>query len=535
MIEVELPDGRIVEFPDGTSQDVMKNALMQLSGGASASVPATPQPQETGILGDVARQVGLGARAVGTGLTALPAMIANVPAGAYNDIANMVHGEGQGFRFPDQMQALQGAMSSIGVPEPVNATERVVQDIGSAVTGVGGASSLSKAAPALQSLGQNIGTQAMSAAGSAFGGGTARESGVGPAGQFAASLAGGVAAPSMGRGLQAGAQRLGNMAADTDIVQKYPKVANILQSSSLNKKAPLPSFEDSRRKAGLIYQEAADKGGKLNANFSNKLVDDIETQLLPKPIAGKVLTSEDQTLARELSEYIPLRGENLSLADLQRIDQSLTSKIDKYVVPETGKMDNTGRILTQLQGKIRQAMQKPDKSMIVGGQEGFDAYFRAMNEWKKSYKLNDIENILNRAEMMENPMTGLRTGFRNLYLKNKGSGSYSKEEMDAIQKMAKRSNIGDLLKTFGSRLIPIGSAVTAGPVGAVAGYGASTAMRTAGENLAFKRAENLVRQVGGQSKAIKPPTPSGALGTLSGLISQQQQPLSALLQLQEQQ
>src|SRR5690606_32231755 len=113
------------------------------------------------------------------------------------------------------------------------------------------------------------------------------------------------------------------------------------------------------------------------------------------------------------------------------------------VVPETGKMDNTGRILTQLQGKIRQAMQKPDKSMIVGGQEGFDAYFRAMNEWKKSYKLNDIENIMNRAEMMENPMTGLRTGFRNLYLKNKGIGSYSKEELDAIQKMAKRSNIGD--------------------------------------------------------------------------------------------
>ena len=30
MIEVELPDGRILEFPEGTSQDVMKSAIQKL-------------------------------------------------------------------------------------------------------------------------------------------------------------------------------------------------------------------------------------------------------------------------------------------------------------------------------------------------------------------------------------------------------------------------------------------------------------------------------------------------------------------------
>lgn len=34
MIEVELPDGTIAEFPDGTSQDVMRSALQKRFGGA---------------------------------------------------------------------------------------------------------------------------------------------------------------------------------------------------------------------------------------------------------------------------------------------------------------------------------------------------------------------------------------------------------------------------------------------------------------------------------------------------------------------
>ena len=46
MIEVELPDGTIAEFPDGTSQDVMRSALQKRFGGSqseSQSAPAAPQ------------------------------------------------------------------------------------------------------------------------------------------------------------------------------------------------------------------------------------------------------------------------------------------------------------------------------------------------------------------------------------------------------------------------------------------------------------------------------------------------------------
>ena len=44
MIEVELPDGRILEFPEGTSQDVMKSAIQKLLAPVQETT-ATPSPQ----------------------------------------------------------------------------------------------------------------------------------------------------------------------------------------------------------------------------------------------------------------------------------------------------------------------------------------------------------------------------------------------------------------------------------------------------------------------------------------------------------
>src|SRR6185503_9831787 len=43
-IEVELPDGNIAEFPDGTSKDVMKNALAKYK--VPAAAPAAPAGPE---------------------------------------------------------------------------------------------------------------------------------------------------------------------------------------------------------------------------------------------------------------------------------------------------------------------------------------------------------------------------------------------------------------------------------------------------------------------------------------------------------
>lgn len=80
MIEVELPDGSIAEFPDGTPPETIKGALQKRFG-----APQAPQPQEaapaadprytggiygdgTGLFARAAKSIGAGADAIGSGL-----------------------------------------------------------------------------------------------------------------------------------------------------------------------------------------------------------------------------------------------------------------------------------------------------------------------------------------------------------------------------------------------------------------------------------------------------------------------------------
>jgi hypothetical protein len=154
------------------------------------------QPQRT-TGQEVARQGGLSARAMVEGVASLPAMVANVPAMAYNAGADLIQGDGQGFRFPEQNQAVSQALTSLGVPQPENATERVVQDIGRTVSGAGSVVSVASRLPGAiaGTLAANPGTQLASATGSGAAGGATREMGGGPLEQFVASILGGVAAP----------------------------------------------------------------------------------------------------------------------------------------------------------------------------------------------------------------------------------------------------------------------------------------------------------------------------------------------------
>lgn len=174
---------------------------------AIATDPAPAAPQRT-TGEELGRQVGLTVRHAVNGVAAIPAMAANVVAGAANKGLDLARGEGNGFRFPDQAKALDGLMTKAGLPQPENAMERVVGDATSALAGTGGvvkagqalAGGVNMAAqvPGAATVSQHVGNalalnpqmQAVSAAASAGAAGGAREVGAGEGAQMAAGLAG---------------------------------------------------------------------------------------------------------------------------------------------------------------------------------------------------------------------------------------------------------------------------------------------------------------------------------------------------------
>lgn len=170
------------------------------------SAPAAPARS---VVGDLARQVGLTARAGIQGVAAVPAMLANAPAAVYNKIADFlspptlsstITGD-RGFRFPDQHAAVSDLLIRIGLPTPENATERVAGDAAGAMAGgagiaklggnlvTNGATELSRKIG--EALATNAGTQIVGSGTGAAAAGATREAGGGPVAQMAAGVAGG--------------------------------------------------------------------------------------------------------------------------------------------------------------------------------------------------------------------------------------------------------------------------------------------------------------------------------------------------------
>jgi len=167
----------------------------------AAPVQQQTAPTQRSAYDELARQVGLTARAGVTGIAGLPNMVGD----AANSLINMgIGGVNRlaGTNIPQlQMpsEVTQRAMNAAGIPQPENATERVVQDVAGAMAGAGGQVSAGRALAnqgtgVLSRVGNVLATapgmQITGAAGGAAGQGIAREEGAGPMGQIGAALVG---------------------------------------------------------------------------------------------------------------------------------------------------------------------------------------------------------------------------------------------------------------------------------------------------------------------------------------------------------
>lgn len=195
----EMPDGRIGRFevPEGTTPEQAKSLIEQ-----SLAEPTTGK--------ELARQLGLTARAATTGAAGLPVLAGD----ALNTLINLISGgvsKVTGADIPRlQMpsQVLQRGMTQIGLPEAETKGEKVIQDITSAVSGVAapaalvqraykaGKTALTQPSAVQKFFTENLPLQTSAAVGGAGASAAGREyADVGAGGQFGLAMLGGMVAP----------------------------------------------------------------------------------------------------------------------------------------------------------------------------------------------------------------------------------------------------------------------------------------------------------------------------------------------------
>ena len=260
------------------------------------------EPAARSLPEQLARGVGRTARAMVKGATAIPAMIADAGVSLYNRGAGAIEnvtGIPQ-TRYGSPSTGVDRLMDWVGVPRAENASERIGEDVASAMAGQGALISAGRllrgwASPAVSRAGETMaagpGTQTVaSAAGAGAAGGT-RESGGGEGAQLAAGLGGALtvsAGPATGtellrrfvRGGEAGRRAMGDRIQAFDDAGTSPSLGQASGSRAIQ--ATESGLAKVPGSAGVMARAAEREAGEMG-----RRVDDLAQGVAPNASAAK--------------------------------------------------------------------------------------------------------------------------------------------------------------------------------------------------------------------------------------------------------
>lgn len=445
---IQAPDGKTyeVEGPEGATQEQVQAEVMR----QNPHLQSEGQEQPS-FLSRFARQQGLGVRNVVQGALAFPGMLADVPAAAMNaGIAGYekLTGQEPGYRFPSQNQLISNTLTNAGLPER-------------------------------ETTGENIA-------------GFAQEVG-----------AGGIGGASMTRAVLS---RLG-LAPRQSVVASRPsnaRASQFSQGDAPSMRTPAPTVDQLREYADDAYRRADEAGVVFRGESFSKTVDDIISNVRKQGYNAKLHPRVSAAL-EELQNYA---GKDLSFQDAE-----ILRRVAKNAAASTSPDER--RIARLVVENLNDFVSNQGADDVVSGnaQAAVNAIRDARSAWSRMSKGDILEELVDRAGIRASQYTGsgfenaLRSEFRNkLILNEKKMRMFSKDEQDALKRIANGTFTGNVLRYLG-KLSPtgvvsaaIGSGgghAVAGPAGAVVvpAFGAisrGTATRSTVNNV--DRASELVRR-----------------------------------------
>lgn len=386
---ITTKDGITIEnIPDTVDPNSkeLRDRVAALRGGEAPSPKkeektTIAQDVEAGIR-DIPRQLGLTARAAATGAAGLPLMAGD----ALNTLLNMISGginTAAGTNIPRlQMpsQALQKGLTEAGLPEAATKTERVIQDVGSAMAGVGApAAAVSRLSPSAitKFLTENLPLQTAAAVGGAGASAGGREyADVGAGGQLGLAMLGGMVAPG---GMAGGGQVVGRAA--KEVVRPFTEagreaiVGKVLEQLSnapqglaqrLEQFKPAiggytPTTAQASRDVGLIAAENAIRGLDTTGQFAAQASQANKARMTILDRMAKDQDAVAQAIAKRDEVTAPMR-EAAFKASTQTPEQiqSATSlivnkKIDDILASDVGKRSTVKNAMEFAKNSVNRA------------------------------------------------------------------------------------------------------------------------------------------------------------------------------------
>jgi hypothetical protein len=371
------------EVPDGTSKEEAIRIVQEYLGSQQPQAPKAPrlqlleqarQMQSPGLAttdADVARQLGLTARAGVTGALGLPTLASD----ALVSLINMMGGN-----LPMPSQAQQQLLTTAGIPEAQTEQEKRAQDIASAIGGVLGGGGIGKALPPALSATKELLTQspvfqATSAGAGALGSALAREEGMGPYEQLGLGMLAGTVAPSAGtaaviagqaagRGgrelvrplTEAGREKIAGEALRA--ISRDPERA-IQNIEAYQQQVPgyTPTTPQAARDIGMMGAFPAVKAMDPTGKFTEQFISANEARMKILNRMAKDQKTLDEALARRDAITDPIREKAFAESTVTPEEfvptlQRVVDRIDEILASSKGKQDPVQKALRFAKSKF---------------------------------------------------------------------------------------------------------------------------------------------------------------------------------------
>lgn len=429
-MDVRLPNGTIIKnVPENITQDELRQIAIE-NGLATAEdfggTPAQEQPAPTAspaqrsTADELLRQLGLTARAGITGVASLPALLAEPIVQGVNLAAGREV-------FPSQAQALQQALTQLGLPEPETRLERGVQAGTQALTGVGSQARLAAAsgAPLLAPLAKDVPQQ------------------------LAAAVPAGIAAQATSeRAAEVGFSPIANTAA-TLAVGTLAGVAGAKTQRGLTaEKVPPVTMDDVKRQASQAYGRVDASGVTIKPKTVLSTIDDIEQGLLKNENFNPTLDTHRpvQQILEQMREAVGTQRVSFTNFDQLRQIASALSRESKE--PATRRL-----AAKVVEGLDKRATTLQPTDLITGRgnlQGALKDVKDARDAWKRVSKATVLEDALNVAEARAlDPKASegelIRTQFKALAANKDKMRLFNKDEQAAIRKVVGGDSVENIL------------------------------------------------------------------------------------------
>ncbi|WP_288950416.1 hypothetical protein [uncultured Paracoccus sp.] len=491
MIEVELPDGTIVEFPDGTSRDVMKAALQKRFG----SQRPAKQAEGQGFLNNVAQKAGDGlffgfGDEISARLNAITGYDANT--GTYGN---------WGTTYDDQLAAVRGQERQFSAEHPFVSLGAEVG--GALLPAVAGAGAVAQGGNLLSQIGRGALYGSATGAAYGFGEGEGGAENRLDGAKWNALLGGfvGGAIPAVGAGVRSIAQGRAQRNAIADAARGAPSTGELRAMGN----ALYQQVDD----AGVqISPEAFDRTrlGILDRLRSTTGYDELPGPGSLTPNTARVMSIMDEAsnrMAAEPTAALPFR----SLDQMRRQAGAAAGNVTNKTDQRAGMA-----VIEQLDDFVQRL--GPD-DVVAGDPEVLkSAISKARDVWSRMSKSQIVDDAMERSEnYLSGSASGVRNQFRNILQNKKLAAQFTAAEKAALRSVTHGSTLDQLINLAGSGLAQMGSIgggiAAGGPLGGLAGAGLAAGQRKLAEAVTMRNAERARAAIA--SGALRNPEVMNAL------------------------